>query len=92
VISPSRPAAPRTLTPAVPPRDASRGHTKEDRPRKYEELVASGQLEKHLVDPTPPNLVKAFKVFGFRALDIGLTLIVVIIWTERFTYTKKNRH
>jgi hypothetical protein len=59
---------------------------KADRPREYEELVASGRLEKHLVDPMPPNMVKAFKVFGFTALTIGLSLIVLIIWTELFKY------
>lgn len=59
---------------------------KEDRPREYEELVASGQLEKHLVEPMSPNMVKAFKVFGFTALTIGLSLIVLIIWAEIFGY------
>ncbi len=59
---------------------------KADRPREYEELVAKGELEKHLVDPMSPNMVKAFKVFGFTALTIGLSLIVLIIWTELFKY------
>ena len=59
---------------------------KADRPREYRELVESGELEKHLVDPLTPNMVKALKVFGFTALTIGLSLIVLIIWAEIFGY------
>jgi cytochrome b subunit of formate dehydrogenase len=59
---------------------------KEDRPREYRELVAKGELEKHLVKPLPKSLVRTFKIFGFTALAIGLTLIVLIISTVLFNY------
>lgn len=59
---------------------------KEDRPREYQELVEKGELEKHLVDPMEPRMVKAFKIFGFTALGLGLTLIVLIILTVLFNY------
>ncbi len=59
---------------------------KEDRPREYEELVRSGELEKRLVDPMSPNMVKAFKVFGFAALIVGFSLVVLIIYAELFKY------
>ncbi len=59
---------------------------KEDRPREYEELVAKGDLEKHMVDPLDPHMVRAFKIFGFTALFIGLGLIILIIWTQLFGY------
>jgi hypothetical protein len=59
---------------------------KEDRPREYEELVAKGELEKHMVEPMDPRMVKAFKIFGFTALTIGLSLIMLIIWTQIFSY------
>ncbi len=59
---------------------------KEDRPREYEELVASGELEKRLVEPMHPSMVKAFRIFGFTALTIGLGLVVLIIWAELFGY------
>jgi len=59
---------------------------KEDRPREYEDLVARGQLEQHLVEPMSPNMVKALRIFGFTALTIGLTLIILIIWAELFGY------
>jgi len=59
---------------------------KEDRPREYEELVASGKLDEKLVEPMHPSMVKAFRIFGFTALTIGLALVVLIIWAELFGY------
>ena len=59
---------------------------KEDRPREYRRLMESGELEKHLVNPMNPNLVKILRVFGFIALTIGLILIVLIIGAELFGY------
>jgi len=59
---------------------------KADRPREYAELVERGELEKHLVEPMDPAMVRAFKIFGFTALLIGLSLIVMIIWAQIFGY------
>jgi cytochrome b subunit of formate dehydrogenase len=59
---------------------------KEDRPREYEQLVAEGRLEEHLVDPLPEGFVKALKTFGFVALTVGLSMIVLIIWAVLFGY------
>lgn len=59
---------------------------KEDRPREYEELLQSGELEKHLADPLPDYVVKGLKIFGAVALTIGLGLIILIIWAEVFGY------
>ncbi len=59
---------------------------KRDKPREYQELVASGELERHLVDPYPKKLQRAFSVFGFTALGIGLTLIGLIIYSMLFGY------
>jgi cytochrome b subunit of formate dehydrogenase len=59
---------------------------KEDRPREYEQLVASGRLQEHLVDPMDPRVVKALRIFGFCALTIGLGLILLIIGAELFAY------
>ena len=59
---------------------------KHDRPDEYRQLVESGQLEKHLVEPLPDYLVKGLKVFGATALTIGLILIVLIIYAEIFGY------
>jgi cytochrome b subunit of formate dehydrogenase len=59
---------------------------KEDRPREYRELVQKGELEKHLVEPMDPAMVRAFKIFGFTALFIGLSLILAIIGAVLFGY------
>jgi len=57
-----------------------------DRPRDYEELVKSGELENRLVEPLPPVVVRGFKIFGWIALSLGLMLILLIIWAEIFGY------
>ncbi len=59
---------------------------KEDRPREYADLVAKGELEKYMVDPMDPAMVKAMKIFGYTALFVGLSLIVMIIWAVVFGY------
>jgi cytochrome b subunit of formate dehydrogenase len=57
-----------------------------DKPREYEELVKSGQLEKHLVDPFPEPVERGLKIFGFVALTIGLVLIGLIVYSMLFGY------
>lgn len=59
---------------------------KEDRPREYEQMVAEGRLEEHLVDPLPEGTVRALKTFGFVALTVGLSMVVLIIWAVLFGY------
>ncbi len=59
---------------------------KRDKPREYERLVASGELQATLVDPYPTGLERAFKIFGFTALGIGLTLIGLIVFSMLFGY------
>ncbi len=59
---------------------------KVERPREYEELVASGELEQHLVEPLPYYVVRGFRIFGTIALVLGLTLVGLIIWAEVFGY------
>jgi cytochrome b subunit of formate dehydrogenase len=62
---------------------------KHDKPAEYEELMASGtiaEIEERLVDAFPKRLEKAFKTFGFIALGIGLTLIVLIVYAMLFGY------
>jgi cytochrome b subunit of formate dehydrogenase len=59
---------------------------KRDKPREYERLVASGELDETLVDPYPGQLERAFKIFGFTALAVGLTLIALIVYSMLFGY------
>ena len=51
-----------------------------ERPALYEELVASGELEQHLVEPAPESFTRMAKLFGMTALVIGFTLIGLIIY------------
>jgi cytochrome b subunit of formate dehydrogenase len=59
---------------------------KRDRPREYQELVESGQLESHLMPPPNPLAVRIWKRFGMTALTIGLLLIALIIFAQIFAY------
>lgn len=59
---------------------------KADRPREYQELLESGNLESNVTFPLPPTIVKATKIFGALALIIGLSLILLIIYAETFGY------
>ncbi len=61
---------------------------KHDKPREYEQLVQEGKLEQLLVHPYPVKLQRMFKVFGFAALAVGLTLIFVILYTMIITYVR----
>jgi thiosulfate reductase cytochrome b subunit len=59
---------------------------KEDRPREYEQLIKEGRLDEFMVDPLPEGFVKALRTFGFTALTIGLSLVLLIIWAVLFGY------
>jgi predicted CXXCH cytochrome family protein len=59
---------------------------KYDKPAEYEKLVASGELEQHLVEPFPRSVEKGFRVFGFIALGVGLCLIGLIVYAMLFGY------
>ena len=57
-----------------------------DRPDEYKKLVESGELEKYLVEPYQPIVIKAIKVFGWTALSIGLSMVIWIIYAMLFVY------
>jgi predicted CXXCH cytochrome family protein len=59
---------------------------KYDKPAEYEQLVAAGELEKHIVQPLPEPAVRGFRVFGYVALAVGLTLIALIVFAMLFGY------
>jgi hypothetical protein len=59
---------------------------KRDKPREYDELVESGRLSRKLVDPYPWKLERVFKIFGMTALTIGVTLILLIVYSMLFGY------
>ena len=57
-----------------------------DRPQEYQKLVESGELEKYLVEPYPPIVTRAIKIFGWTALTIGLSMVIWIIYAMIFVY------
>jgi hypothetical protein len=59
---------------------------KYDKPAEYDELVATGELDRHLVDPFPEPVEHGFKIFGFIALGVGLLLIALIVYAMLFGY------
>ena len=59
---------------------------KEDRPRLYQALVESGELEESLAGPPPPWLERWSRVFGLTALSLGMLTIVLIIYSMVFLY------
>ena len=59
---------------------------KHDKPGEYEDLVSTGRLQDHLVDPYPPKVERGMKFFGFLALGIGVILIFLIVFTMLFGY------
>jgi cytochrome b subunit of formate dehydrogenase len=59
---------------------------KEDKPAEYDALVKSGELEQYLVEPYPPILIRAVKIFGWTALTIGVSIVLLIIYAMVFAY------
>jgi cytochrome b subunit of formate dehydrogenase len=49
-----------------------------DHPLEYQRLVASGELEQHLVDPPSPAMTSASKMLGFTLITVGLTLLTLV--------------
>ncbi|MFA3782390.1 formate dehydrogenase subunit gamma [Melioribacteraceae bacterium 4301-Me] len=60
---------------------------KKDRPREFE-LIMNEDKYKTKINNVPPSsaLDKAAKIFGFIALFIGLTIIVLILYSMIFVY------
>jgi cytochrome b subunit of formate dehydrogenase len=59
---------------------------KRDKPREYEQLVASGELQQHLAEPHPPVVVKTVRAFAWIALITGFSIVVWIIYAMIFAY------
>jgi cytochrome b subunit of formate dehydrogenase len=60
---------------------------KEDRPRDYQELVESGELEKRIVtEKMAQDKEKVITIFGYVALFIGISIIGLILYSMLFGY------
>ncbi len=53
---------------------------KHDKPAEYDALVASGTLEKNLVDPYPPIVIRAVRFFAGTALVLGVAVVLWILY------------
>ncbi|MBL0208592.1 MAG: cytochrome c3 family protein [Propionivibrio sp.] len=49
-----------------------------EHPLEYQRLLASGELEKHLVDAPSPSATTASKILGFTLIVIGLILLTLV--------------
>jgi len=49
-------------------------------------LMKSGELEKHLVEPYPPIVIRAVRAFGWTALTIGFAIVLWILYAMLFAY------
>jgi hypothetical protein len=60
---------------------------KHDRPREFEELKNSGKLKKVVVKiEEKSKWEKAIRIFGYTMLTIGITLVILIIYSMLFGY------
>jgi len=57
-----------------------------DRPREYQQMVESGQLEANLMPEPPAHTVRTWRRLGFTALTIGLLMICLIVYAMLFAY------
>ncbi|MBI2619237.1 MAG: hypothetical protein HYW57_04085 [Ignavibacteriales bacterium] len=59
---------------------------KEDRPKEYEKLKKSGELESLMAEPYPPIVLRTIRAFAWTALGLGFTIIVMIMYAMIFAY------
>jgi cytochrome b subunit of formate dehydrogenase len=57
-----------------------------DKPREYEELVAAGRLEAHLVEPYQAIVIRTVRVLAWLALGLGFGMIVWIVYAMVYAY------
>ncbi|MEW6366926.1 MAG: cytochrome c3 family protein [Acidobacteriota bacterium] len=59
---------------------------KYDKPREYDKISAEGEEAERIVRPLPRAVERGFRAFGFVALAVGITLIVLIVYTMLVGY------
>jgi cytochrome b subunit of formate dehydrogenase len=59
---------------------------KRDKPREYEALVASGQLEERMEEAYPPIVTRTIRAFAWAALAVGFSTVLWIIYAVLFAY------
>ena len=59
---------------------------RQDKPAEYDGLISRGELENFLVEPYPPIVIRAVRIFGWAALTVGFSIVVWIIYAMLFAY------
>ena len=59
---------------------------KRDKPREYQALLESGNLEKKLDVPYPPIVIRTIRAFAWAALAVGFSIVIWIIYAMLFAY------
>jgi cytochrome b subunit of formate dehydrogenase len=59
---------------------------KHERPREHAELLSRGELDEKLAPAATPGFIRASRVFGAVALTVGMTLVLLIIYTMIWKY------
>jgi thiosulfate reductase cytochrome b subunit len=59
---------------------------REDKPDEYEALIRSGELERYLVEPYPPVVIRTIRIFAWTALAVGFGTVVWIVYAMVFAY------
>jgi len=59
---------------------------KRDKPREYEALVASGQLEEKMEEAYQPIVTRTIRAFAWAALAVGFSIVLWIIYAVLFAY------
>ena len=57
-----------------------------DKPREYEALVASGQLEENMEEAYQPIVTRTIRAFAWAALAVGFSIVLWIIYAMLFAY------
>ncbi len=57
-----------------------------DKPREYEELVASGKLEEKMEEAYQPIVTQTIRAFAWAALAVGFSIVLWIIYAMLFAY------
>ena len=57
-----------------------------DKPREYEALVASGQLEEKMEEAYQPIVIRTIRAFAWAALTVGFFIVLWIIYAMLFAY------
>jgi hypothetical protein len=59
---------------------------KRDKPREYEALVASGELESKMEESYPTIVTHTIRTFAWAALAVGFCIVLWIIYAMLFAY------